>query len=255
MHNQPTMAQAAPPTALQRAIPNWLTASRVLMALIFFTVLAIWRWEDSPMAKVPGPGAIGWRVDWLLLGAAALFAVAVVTDALDGYLARLWKAESVFGRIMDPFADKILIVGAFVFLAGPDFWLHMPDKASLAGHGIQISGIYPWMVVVMLARELLVTSIRGTLESQGVTFASDWWGKGKMILQSVVVPAVLCIIALFPVTPQPDGTAPWGRWAIDVCVWVTLGVTVISGIPYVRRCLIILAQWAEHKRELRKAGE
>lgn len=238
--------KAGQPTALMRAIPNWLTASRVIMAGIFFAVLTAWRWDDS--AAEQG------HIDWLLLSAAALFAVAVATDAFDGYLARLWNAESAFGRIMDPFADKILVMGAFVYLASPDFWVHLPGRADIAGHGLQVSGIYPWMVVLMLARELLVTSIRGVMEAQGVRFSSDWWGKGKMILQSIIVPLVLGLIAVAPVVPRgldglpmsprslPDPNWPWGRWAVDLVVWLTLAVTVISGVPYILRCWAILAR-------------
>ncbi len=234
------------PGAILRAIPNWLTASRVIMAAIFFGVLTAWRWDGS--------AAEAGKIDWLMLGAALLFIVAVITDAFDGYLARRWKVESAFGRIMDPFADKILVMGAFVYLASPDFWVQLPGTPNLAGHGIQVSGIYPWMVVVMLARELLVTSIRGVMESQGVSFSSDWWGKGKMILQSIIVPLVLALIAIAPVVPRGGdgeplaGTLPWGYWAINGVVWLTLLVTVVSGVPYVMRCAKILA---DQRRELR----
>ena len=246
----PILVEMSEPSWAMRAIPNLLTASRVLMAAIFFAVLTAWRWEDSAAAAQ--------RVDWLMLVAAALFIVGVATDALDGYLARLWKVESTFGRIMDPFADKILVMGAFVYLASPDFWLHLPGAAGIAGHGIQVSGIYPWMVVLMLARELLVTSIRSVMEAQGIQFSSDWWGKGKMILQSIIVPLVLTLIAVAPVVPRSDsgnpiaGVFPWGYWAINSVVWVTLAVTVGSGVPYVLRCWAILAEARGEKREKRE---
>lgn len=233
-------------------LPNWLTASRVLMALVFFGVLTFWRWEDSLAQSA--------KFDWLLAGAAALFGVAVATDALDGYLARRWKTESMFGRIMDPFADKILVVGAFVFLAGPDFWCEFPADApvQISGHGIQLSGVYPWMVVVIMGRELLVTSIRGVLEGQGIQFASDWWGKGKMILQSIAIPLVLLIMASVNVNPEPRqafADQPWGRLAIDGLVWVMLAVTLMSGLPYVVRCVRILGQWQREKKLKREGAE
>ncbi|CAN5854223.1 CDP-diacylglycerol--glycerol-3-phosphate 3-phosphatidyltransferase [soil metagenome] len=233
-----------------RALPNWLTASRVVMAGIFFGALTVWRWEDSAASKG--------HVDSTLLLCVALFVVAVLTDALDGYLARRWHVESAFGRIMDPFADKILVVGAFIFLAGPDFWSEFPDyvPVKLSGHGIQLSGIYPWMVVVIMGRELLVTSIRGVIEGQGGTFASDWWGKSKMILQSIMIPAVLLILAVAPVLPKsvPSPTTPWppwieqpwGRILIDVLAWGMLAVTVASGVPYVMRAFKALRVPPEH---------
>lgn len=233
------MPLGAAPSALQRALPNWLTASRVVFAGVFFVVLTLWRFEDSAASRG--------QADWLLLSAAALFGVAVATDALDGYLARRWHVESTFGRIMDPFADKILIIGSLVFLAGPDFWWRFPDghPARFTGHGIQISGLYPWMAVLMIGRELLVTSIRAVAEGQGIKFSSDWWGKGKMILQSIAVPTVLVIIALFPVLPDNSGRL-WqgdpGRIAIDLIAWLTLAVTVLSGIPYIVRCVHIFTR-------------
>ncbi len=242
------------PTAVMRALPNWLTALRVAMALVFFLVLTYWRWDASPASRTP------WGVDWLLLGAAGLFVVAVITDALDGYLARRWDVESMFGRIMDPFADKVLVVGAFIFLAGPDFWQATPDRTHIAGQGIQISGVYPWMVVVIFGRELLVTSIRGALEGQGIKFPADWWGKAKMILQSVAIPLVLVLIAVAPVMPVAGaaaggsggmGASPWGRVMIDATVWAMLIVTAVSGVPYVRRCLSLMGDWRRQQAEQR----
>ncbi|MFT3683676.1 MAG: CDP-alcohol phosphatidyltransferase family protein [Phycisphaerales bacterium] len=165
------------------------------MAILFFIVLTLWRWEDSAASRH--------QVDWVLISAAAMFIIACITDVADGYLARKWKVESAFGRIMDPFADKILVVGAFVFLAGPDFWWEFPagSPSRLSGHGIQISGVYPWMAVVILGRELLVTSIRGVLEGQGIKFGADWWGKWKMILQSIAIPTALITPAVTRVLP------------------------------------------------------
>lgn len=220
-----------------RALPNWLTVSRVVMAVVFFLILTLWRWEDSAASRG--------RVDGLLLACAALFAVATLTDALDGYLARRWQVESVFGRIMDPFADKVLVLGALVFMAGPDFWWNFPDgHATLAGHGVQITGIYPWMVVAIIGRELMVTSIRGVLEAQGIRFGAVWAGKLKMILQSVCIPAILAIIALMPTTPvvgaggEPD--SPVGRIIVNVLAWSMVGVTILSGLPYLTRALGLL---------------
>ncbi len=222
-----------------RALPNWLTVSRVVMAVVFFAILTLWRWDGSA-AQTGG-------VDALLLACAALFAVATLTDALDGYLARRWNVESAFGRIMDPFADKVLVLGALVFLAGPDFWWRFPEghAARLAGSGIQISGIYPWMVVAIIARELMVTSIRGVLEAQGVRFGAVWAGKLKMIFQSAGIPAILAIIALWPTAPvvsagDPGWHATAGRIAVDVIAWTMVGVTLLSGVPYVTKGFSLL---------------
>jgi len=239
------LAPGLEPSWVYRWLPNWLTASRVVMAGVFFAALTVWRWEDSAASRG--------QIDPILLVAAGLFVIGVLTDALDGYLARRWHVESTFGRIMDPFADKILVVGAFVFLAGPDFWFEFPDStpARLSGHGVQLSGVYPWMVVVIMGRELLVTSIRGTMEAQGFQFGSDWWGKGKMILQSVAIPTVITLMALFDVSPDPSAKMlanPPARVAIDLIVWLMLSVTAISGLPYILRAARMLHEQRQQQR-------
>ncbi len=236
----------APARAWWAVVPNVLTGSRVVMAAVFFLVLTYWRFEGS--------AAAAGRTDWWLTFAAALFIVAGLTDILDGYLARRWGAESAFGRIMDPFADKILVVGALVFLAGPDFWVPLGSHKGFSGHGIQASGIYPWMVVVIMGRELLVTSIRSVLESRGVRFGADWSGKVKMLCQSVCIPTCLIAIAVTNVVPVIDAApggverAPWGRWTVDITVWVTVAATALSAVPYVLRCVRLLAAWNKGRR-------
>jgi CDP-diacylglycerol--glycerol-3-phosphate 3-phosphatidyltransferase len=167
---------AAAPTrpAWQRNLPNVLTLARLAMTIAFVAILSIYRFPDTN--------------SWALPTALILFIVAALTDALDGYLARRWNAVSVFGRIMDPFADKILILGAFVMLAGPSFL--SSDDWTYA----HTSGVLPWMVVVILGRELLVTTIRAVMESRGINFSAARSGKLKMIAQSVGVPAILLLV-------------------------------------------------------------
>lgn len=221
---------------LRKSFPNLLTAGRVVLAIGFFALLS-WYRHKAPLATAR-EGSTLTGADWLLLIAAAVFGIAAITDALDGYFARKWGQVSVFGRVMDPFADKLLVVGAFVFLAGPGF-------TTDGSPAEQISGVYPWMVAVILGRELLVTSIRAVFEGQGVSFAAAWSGKFKMILQSLCVPAVLVLIALAdPASPLPRHhvaePTPFGRLAIDTIVWVTVIVTVWSGLPYVLRAVAIM---------------
>ena len=88
------------------------------------------------------------------------------------------------------------------------------------------SGVYPWMIAVMLARELLVTGIRGELEGRGVQFGAKWSGKLKTVLQLVIIPVIIGIVALDPVEHR------WMAITRDLLVYATVITTVISGLPY-----------------------
>lgn len=198
---------------MYRQLPNQITVLRLVLAGLFFVILNQYRY--------PGVN------DWALLAAIAIFIIATLTDILDGYLARLWQVESTFGRIMDPFCDKVLVIGAFVYLSGPRM---VDPRAVEAGDFFTMaSGTYSWMVAVILARELLVTGIRGELEDMGVKFPAVFFGKLKMILQSVAVPVVLLIVYL-----RPGATDNMTLVLIrDGLVYATVLVTVLSGIPYI----------------------
>lgn len=210
--------------------PNALTLLRLVLAAGFFACLALYRF---PVSR-----------PWLLLAAGVLFIAAALTDALDGYLARRWNAVTVLGRVMDPFADKVLVLGAFVFMAGPNFApphpvIPLPWTTLTVS---PVSGVDPWMVVVILARELLVTSIRAVLEGRGIEFSAGLSGKLKMALQASAVPVVLLVIWLGTsgrVWAAPgDQTYPlpvWCRTTIDVIVRTTVAVTVLSALPYIAR--------------------
>ncbi|MHB1158184.1 MAG: CDP-diacylglycerol--glycerol-3-phosphate 3-phosphatidyltransferase [Phycisphaerales bacterium] len=202
---------------MRKQIPNQLTIARLFLAAGFFFVLGQYRYEEPPPVGDPQTG--------LLFASLALFLIAAATDALDGYLARKWKAESLFGRVIDPVADKILIIGAFMFLAGPRFVI--PEKVDAHAVLNMVSGVYPWMVVVILLRELLVTSIRAALESQGIDFRAKRSGKWKMILQAVAIPAIIIIVWLDPIAHPALG------WTRDILVYLTVIVTITSGVPYV----------------------
>ena len=223
----PAAPDAHDPSPLRRNLPNALTVLRLVLAAAFFVVLTPWTVGDRLLREAE-PHTFA-APNWTLLGAAVLFVLAAATDALDGYLARRWRVTSPFGRIMDPFADKVLVVGAFIILAGPTFHF----GADFRGRGpqdFQVSGVEPWMVVVALARELLVTSIRGYAEARGIAFPADWSGKAKMILQAVAVPLILVTLG---VMDARVGTP--GRVLVLVTVWATVAVTVASGVPYVMR--------------------
>ena len=198
----------------RRQIPNALTMLRLILAAAFFVAMGRY---------APPDGGEGWAA-----AAIILFIVAALTDALDGYLARKWNATSAFGRVMDPFCDKVLVLGALVYLSGPAFLLL--DRPPGAPEWLtSSSGFYPWMAVVILARELLVTSIRSVMERMGLAFGAKWAGKAKMALQSGVVPVVLFIQLI-----APPAESAWSLVLVHVLSGLTVLVTLWSALPYLR---------------------
>src|SRR5215831_13080155 len=125
--------------------------ARLVLALVLFAVIALELW----------------------IACLIVFALAAVTDWLDGYLARKQGLSSTLGRILDPLVDKVLICGAFIFL------IPVPD-----------SGLVPWMATVVVARELVISSLRSFLENRGAVFGADWLGKLKMGLQCAALLAI-----------------------------------------------------------------
>lgn len=216
------------PTPFQRRLPNLLTLLRVVLAIFFFALLSIGFPTTIEPRMTPMAGD---RL--VLLGAAALFILAALTDALDGHLARKWRVVSKFGRVMDPFADKLLVLGAFIYLASPAFLTIDPTRPEAGAFAA--TGVTAWMAIAIVGRELLVTSIRGVAESSGANFSATWSGKWKMILQSIVVPVVLIAVAFLAC-----GTRNWVRWTIDILVWATVIVTIWSALPYVTRGIRVL---------------
>lgn len=218
--------------AAKARIPNQLTILRLFLAAAFFVVLNTsgHPWDFWP--SVP---------DWALIVAIVLFIVAAITDSLDGYFARKWQVESTFGRIADPFADKVLVLGALIMLASPRFAEYYatsyvpPPRLDQHYYGMT-TGVYPWMVVVIVARELLVTAIRGVVESTGQKFGANWWGKAKMILQAVVIPVCLLMVLL----ARHDDSRIYASIAGKLML-LTVLVTVISGIPYITGARRLLA--------------
>jgi len=208
------------PTDWKRRLPNLLTLARLGLAIAFFVVLSLYRY----------PSTHPWAIDVAII----LFLLGVVTDAFDGHLARRWNATSVFGRVMDPLCDKILVIGALVMMAGPAFvWIDLAEP--LHPRRVLVSGIQPWMVLLVLLRELLVTGLRSLAETQGVEFSASWSGKAKMILQSAVVPLVLLLVGHFDPLEHD-----WSALVRDVLVWAMVVITVISGAPYVVRAMPLL---------------
>jgi CDP-diacylglycerol--glycerol-3-phosphate 3-phosphatidyltransferase len=138
-------------------LPNQLTAARFVLGLVLFALIAAGSW----------------------IWCAIVFALAALTDWLDGYFARKQGLVSTLGRNLDPLVDKVLICGAYTFL--------IP-------YGYSEGWMVPWMVTVMVARELIITSLRSFLENRGATFGADWLGKLKMVLQCAALLAVIAYL-------------------------------------------------------------
>jgi CDP-diacylglycerol--glycerol-3-phosphate 3-phosphatidyltransferase len=184
--------------------PNRITGLRFLGALLLFVVLATFG-ERPPQDLGP----------WLFV-ALFLFVAIAATDALDGYIARRYGVVTAFGRIADPFVDKVLVVGTMVYLTV------LPWSAPF---------LPAWVVVIVVAREFLVTGIRGYAESIGHEFPADGFGKLKMVMQCIALGVILGLYAL----PWPPWCRELLRIAAHVFVAATLITTVGSGLTYVRR--------------------
>jgi CDP-diacylglycerol--glycerol-3-phosphate 3-phosphatidyltransferase len=177
--------------------PNLVTGIRLLLSIVLFTMIA--------------SGGV-----WI--ASAALFVIAASTDALDGYLARRYKQITVLGRIMDPFVDKVIVCGSFVFLL---------EKQGQTTTTLD-SGVNAWMVVIIIGREMFVSSLRGILEKEGKDFSANLVGKLKMTLQCVAVTASLLSLS-------EDLPWPWLPAVRDVLLWLAVGVTIWSGLVYLIR--------------------
>jgi CDP-diacylglycerol--glycerol-3-phosphate 3-phosphatidyltransferase len=190
--------------------PNRITAVRFVGSLVLFVILSVWGDSDPSEISV------------LLAAVFWLFILIAATDFLDGYLARKGGFVTAFGRIADPFVDKVMVIGTMVFLAVLDW----------------SSEWFPaWIVVAVVAREFLVTGIRGYVESLGLQFPADWFGKIKMIIQCIAIGVVLGMFAF----PWPDPALEFLGAAAHVFVWGTLVTTIGSGTSYVLKTRRILA--------------
>ena len=208
-----------------RHVPNAITAGRLVLAVVFFVLLSYYQHEGRGDPLVLSPvHSVG-----LLNVAFIVYLIALISDFLDGYLARKWKVEGAFGRVVDPFVDKVLVLGTFIFFAGKNFVIQ-EDHAKVV---VTITGVVPWMVVLILSRELLVTSLRGISETGGANFAAAFSGKLKMVFQSVTILVILVYVNYF----QRAGgdVEKYASWVRNVCIWLTIAITLLSGISYVRR--------------------
>ncbi len=161
-------------------LPNALTVIRIFLVPVLVAALSVETRDGDVIA-------------------AAVFALASVTDAVDGHLARSRGYVTTFGKLMDPIADKLLVIAALFAL-------------------VALDRLEVWVAMVIVSRELLVTVTRMAASAQGVVIAAATWGKIKTIVQ---VTTIFLLIAFH--------TTPW--WVTGL-VYLTVAVTIISGIDY-----------------------
>jgi CDP-diacylglycerol---glycerol-3-phosphate 3-phosphatidyltransferase len=174
------------------SVPNLLSLSRLPLAAVLFVCITNSWW----------PAAL------------AVFLLAAATDWADGWWARRYHQSSALGRALDPLTDKVLVGGAFIFL------IKVPE-----------AGLEPWMVTVVIARELLVTGIRGMVEATGKAFGADWFGKLKTVLQMSALIAIFTVQSLRPVTGMA-AVIPVLENVQLVLVWAMLVATIGSLVQY-----------------------
>jgi CDP-diacylglycerol---glycerol-3-phosphate 3-phosphatidyltransferase len=161
-------------------LPNFLTLLRMLAVPVVVVAL---------LGETPNGDAL----------AAGVFALAALTDGLDGYFARARDSVTTFGKLMDPLADKLLITAALLSL-------------------VSLHRLAPWIAMVIIAREIAVTGLRAIAAERGLVIAASRLGKLKTVLQ------IAAVIALIAADPSPF-------W-VDILVYVALAVTILSGADY-----------------------
>jgi CDP-diacylglycerol--glycerol-3-phosphate 3-phosphatidyltransferase len=178
-------------------LPNQLTTARFFIGIVLFVCIDFELW----------------------IACIVLFALAALTDWLDGYLARKQGLVSTLGRNLDPLVDKVVVCGAYIFL------LPVPG-----------SGLLAWMVTIVVGRELVITGLRSFMENSGITFGADWLGKIKMVLQC----ATLFAIFVFLRVQSESELAPVFAWIRDILIYVMLFATALSGLQYLWRAARLL---------------
>ncbi|MBQ2473357.1 MULTISPECIES: CDP-diacylglycerol--glycerol-3-phosphate 3-phosphatidyltransferase [Lachnospira] len=168
-------------------LPNKLTIFRVILVPVFLVLLYI--------DKIPAHNY------W----AAAIFIIASLTDMLDGKIARKYNLVTNFGKFMDPLADKLLVCSGLIALS-------------------DLGKIYGWIVIVIIAREFIISGFRLVASDNGVVIAASWWGKVKTAVTMVTI--ILVVLEL----PFP-GSAILNQ----VLIYISLVLTVISLLDYIMK--------------------
>jgi CDP-diacylglycerol---glycerol-3-phosphate 3-phosphatidyltransferase len=199
------MSESALPSAAPRIwnVPNQVTVSRLVLAVVLFILLSLGYYT----------------------AALVCFIVAASTDWVDGYWARKYGQITQLGRILDPFADKMIICGTFIYLAAS------PQLTD----GSPASGVAAWMAVVILARELAVTALRSFIENQGGDFSAKWAGKWKMVFQCVAAAFSIGKLQWYDAAARAftSDLPAWVTYGLNITLWTAIALTIYSGYEYI----------------------
>ena len=177
-------------------LPNKLTIFRVILILPFVILLL--------------GGNAGWFGENVLIpnaAALAVFILASLTDLADGKIARKYHLITDFGKFMDPLADKLLVCSALIAL-------------------VEMDRIPAWAVIIIIAREFIISGFRLVASDNGVVIAASYWGKFKTVFQMIMVCLMLVNV--------PGGISwwPWLDTLTQIVMWAALALTVVSLIDY-----------------------
>ena len=168
-------------------LPNQLALSRILMApLLFWIILTPELFTDN-----------GWHITWSYYCASLVFVLASATDFFDGYIARELDQKTMLGAILDPLADKMLTLAAFLGL------MAMGDASA-------------WAIYIIIIRELFVTGLRTVAVSENLDISASWAGKVKTVTQMIAIGFLLM------------------HWPFaDALLWLAVILTLYSGGEYI----------------------
>lgn len=175
---------------MDKNLPNKLTIARIVLIVPFVVILlcahAGFDW-----------GFVTEYADWITL---AIFIIASLTDLLDGKIARKYNLISNFGKFMDPIADKLLVCSAMICL-------------------IELGRIPSWIVIIIIAREFIISGFRLVASDKGRVLAASYWGKSKTVSQMIMVCLMLANISALSILTT-------------IVMYVALALTIISLMDY-----------------------
>ena len=158
------------------------------------------------------------------VAAGILFTIASITDYFDGYLARLLKVETIYGKLMDPLADKFLVVSALIMLQ-------------------DLGRIHPIVVILLICREMAITGLRALASAEGVIIGASISAKWKTATQMVAIPLIMGRDGLWGIPLMPLGM---------VLLYISLGISMWSAKDYVVEFFHGLKEARKHKASEKK---